>query len=78
MRVAALLTYNEKNIQIDFLTEFLKVGRISLNEEGSLNDRYKSFGGSKGHFAEVNEEISELVHSQLKEALPYLYQSLVK
>lgn len=77
MRVPVMLTYNEGSIDIHTLYMWWKLPPKSLNEEGSLNEKHKSFSRAPNSYVLVEPEVMEKVENQLKEALPILYQYLL-
>lgn len=76
LRSAFLLFYNKHTIEIVSLGAYYTLPRKSLNESGSLNERYKSYVVPP-HFAKVDPEIKEKAEIQIKEVLRIIYQKLL-
>lgn len=77
MRTIAFMTYDNKIIDIEFLYCFWKLPKKSLQEEGSLTEKHKSFSRSSENYSPVSPEFEEAVTSQLRQALPLLYRKLL-
>lgn len=73
MRVVLLLVYSQKKFKLDILEGHWKLPKVSLSEEGTLNERHKSYG-KMDNFAAVNPEVLEKVTLQLREGLKELYE----
>ena len=76
LRLAFLLFYNKNSIDIVGLGGYYTLPRKSLNEPGSLNERYKSYVVPP-HFAKADPEIQAKAEVQIKEVLKIVYQKLL-
>lgn len=72
MRVVVFLAYNNEEITIHFLEKYWKLPLLSLDEEGTLNQKHKSKARGN-NFSSVSDDVWESVESQLREALISLY-----
>ena len=77
MRVPVVLTYDNDNIQVHCLYMWWKLPPKSLNEEGTLTEKHKSFSRAPNTYVHVDEEVAEKVREHLEETLPILYRQLL-
>lgn len=77
MRVPIVFTYDQGVIDLQVLYMWWKLPPKSLNEEGSLNEKHKSFSQAPNTYVLVEPEVRQQVERQLKDALPILYQHLL-
>lgn len=75
MRVACLLFYHQKEIEVVFLHKHCQLPHKSLSEEGSLNEKHK--GGPTPHYVKVPSYIWDGVEEELRKAFTLLFQQML-
>lgn len=76
LRLAYLLFYNNGQIETDCLGGYYTLPKIPVNEEGTLNERFKSYIALP-HFAKADPAIIEDASLQMNEVLKIVYQKLL-
>ncbi|MBA2728527.1 MAG: hypothetical protein H0U49_10200 [Parachlamydiaceae bacterium] len=76
LRLAFLMIYNKKEIEIVCLGGYYSLPNKSLCEEGTLNERYKTTC-QLPYYLKGDPEIMKLAEEQIKEVLHILYQKLL-
>lgn len=77
MRVAFLLVYNKQCHHVHFLGGYWKTPLLSLYEEGDFMDKHKDICKSP-YYSAVDEKIMQLVHNELRIALPLLHSKMLE
>ncbi len=77
MRVAYLLVYNQARIESHFLGSYWLLPKISIEEEGSMNDRHKGYCKIP-HYYRVDQEIESKVIEELKDPIKLFYQKMLE
>lgn len=77
MRVPVMLTYDNGQIEVHCLYMWWKLPPKSLNEEGTLTEKHKSFSQAPNTYVHVDQNVADKVREQLEEALPILYRQLL-
>jgi len=76
IRLAFLMIYNKKEIEIVCLGGYYKFPEKSLSEEGSLNERYKTCC-EPPYYSKGDPETMKLAEEQIKNVLFCLYQKFL-
>lgn len=76
LRFAFLLLYDQHQIDITTLGSYYLLPKVSLSDEGSLNERYKAYVHSF-YFAKADPEISAAAEVQMKKILEIIYKKLL-
>ncbi|NGX57135.1 MAG: hypothetical protein K940chlam3_00018 [Chlamydiae bacterium] len=76
MRVAFICAYHNREIDLHILGAYWKLPRLSLSDEGTLNEKHKNCGKIP-YFYRVDPETLREVEKQLHVALPLLYKEML-
>jgi hypothetical protein len=76
LRFAFLLLYDQNKIEIITLGGYYTLPKVSLSEEGPLNEQYKSYVYPP-YFAKADPEILDAAEVQVKKVLEIIYQRLL-
>lgn len=71
------LTYDQGVAAAHFLHSVWKLPKLSLEAEGSLTDKHKSFSRSPSNYALVDQAVEQEVYKQLNEGFLILYKNLL-
>lgn len=77
IRIPIILTYDKGLIESNFLCYFWKLPAKSLDEEGTLTEKHKSFSQSLDLYDYVDAETQAMIEMQLKQPLERLYERLL-
>lgn len=77
-RTAVVLTYDKGVADCEFLCFFWKLPAKSLDDEGTLTEKHKSFSESLDLFDYVESETRAKMEQQLKQPLLRLYKKLLQ
>lgn len=77
MRVAFVATLDKGAVSIHFCGCFWKFPLKALSEEGTLNEKYKSYG-EMPYYMEVSAAEWEKVKNHLVQALPLMYEKMLR
>lgn len=76
LRLAFLLFYDQHEIDVVCLGGYYTLPKKSVCEEGSLNEKYKSYV-KVPYFAKVDPKIKQQAEIEIKEVLKIVYQKLL-
>lgn len=76
LRLAFLLSYDKRTVDIECLGGYYTLPKISINDPGSLNERYKSYVFLP-YFAKADPEIVEKAASEMTDVLKIIYPKLL-
>jgi hypothetical protein len=77
IRVAFFLIYNNQKIDIEFCRSYLRLPSKSLNEFGTLNEKYKD-AVKVPYYYKIDSVILDKIKEELLKALPLLYEQMLK
>lgn len=77
LRLAFLLSYNKQATDIECLGGYYTLPKISINDPGSLNERYKSYVFLP-YFAKADPQIVEQATSEMRDVLKIIYLKLLQ
>lgn len=75
-RVAFLLIYNKGSIHVEYCGAYLRLPPKSLEEQGTLNEKYKD-AGEAPYFSKVDPAVYEKIKAELDIALPLIYEQML-
>lgn len=75
-RQVYLLVYNNKKIEVICLGGYYKLPKKSLEEEGSLNQKYKSCG-EVPYYGMLEEDVMEQAAAEIRPVLEIVYQRML-
>ena len=76
LRLVFLLFYNKRNIEIVCLGGYYSLPQKALSEEGSLNEKYKSYCVLP-YYCKADPEIMKKAEAQLREVLTIVYRKML-
>lgn len=76
VRIIFFLIYNNQRIHVKFCRSYLRLPIKSLDEPGTLNEKYKD-GVRAPFYEKIDSEIENKIKEELLKALPLLYEQML-